>query len=344
MLWAAYDVQMREKGIKWFGPVVALLLVAASVLGWLGLRRVAPAAALRIVHLDAQTQCVVTPGEEGRGLIAGDIDRAQRSVFVECYLISDPSVIESLQSARKRGCDVRVIMEEKPFGGFSMNQSVRSQLRNSGIDANWGNRAYAFTHAKYIVIDEAISWIMTANLSKSAFDKNREVLVRTDSPTIVDDLTRLFWADRRRNACGAGSLVVSPVNARESLVSMLRGSQRSVEIASEVFDDPEVCQVLEDLARQGVGVRVLVAAPDKIAVNAVTRSEMNGTNVALRYLETPYLHAKYIVVDGKVAYVGSNNLSAGSLDENREVGIITDNAPVIQILEATFAGDWAAGR
>jgi phosphatidylserine/phosphatidylglycerophosphate/cardiolipin synthase-like enzyme len=235
-------------------------------------------------------------------------------------------------------------MEETPFGGFSMNQTVRNELRSSGIDANWGNRVYSFTHAKYMVIDGVVGWIMTSNLSKSAFDKNREILVRTCSQSVVEDLVRIFWADRRRNPCAAGSLVVSPVNARQRLLGLLRGSCRSVEIASEVFDDQETCKLLQDLAGRGVVVRVLVAAPEKIAVNAVTRSELEGTGVTVRYLDSPYLHAKYIVVDGHVAYVGSQNLSAGSLDENREVGVITDDSMVVSTLETSFSGDWDSGR
>lgn len=273
-----------------------------------------------------------------------DILKARKSVLVECYLISDPAIVQALQTARLHGCDVRVLMEETPFGGFSMNQTVRNELRSSGIDANWGNRVYSFTHAKYVVIDEVVAWIMTANLSKAAFDKNREVLIRTSSQSIVKDLVRIFWADRRRNPCAAGSLVVSPVNARQRLLGMLRGSCRSVEIASEVLDDQETCRILQDLARRGVVVRVLVAAPESIAVNAVTRSEMDGTGVTVRYLESPYLHAKYIVVDCCVAYVGSENLSAGSLDENREVGVVTDDAMVVSTLETTFLSDWDSGR
>ncbi len=273
-----------------------------------------------------------------------DILNARKSVLVECYLISDPAIVQALQSARLHGCDVRVLMEEAPFGGFSMNQTVRNQLRSSGIDANWGNRVYSFTHAKYVVIDNIVAWIMTANLSKSAFDKNREVLLRTSSQSIVEDLMRIFWADRRRNPCTAGSLVVSPVNARQRLLGLLRGSCRSVEIASEVLDDQETCKLLQDLAGRGVVVRVLVAAPEKIAVNAVTRSELEGTGVTVRYLESPYLHAKYIVVDRRVAYVGSHNLSAGSLDENREVGVITDDSLVVSTLETSFSGDWDSGR
>jgi cardiolipin synthase len=234
-------------------------------------------------------------------------------------------------------------MEEAPFGGFSMNQTVRNELRSSGIDANWGNRVYSFTHAKYIVIDETTAWVMTANLSKSAFDTNREILIRTSSQSVVGDLVRIFSADRQRNPCAAGSLVVSPVNARQRLLGLLRGASHSVDIASEVLDDPETCKLLQDLAGRGVIVHVLVAAPESIASNAVTRSELEGTGVTIRYLETPYLHAKYIVVDKHLAYVGSHNLSAGSLDENREVGVVTDDSMVISTLETTFSGDWDSG-
>lgn len=335
---------MPRKGIQWFTVLIAVLLVVALGLGWMGLRGAAPAAAIPSVPLGAQALCVVTPSDRVRGLVVDDILKAQKSVLVECYLISDPSIVQALQSARAHGCDVRVIMEETPFGGFSMNQAVRNKLRSSGIDAGWGNRVYSFTHAKYVVIDEVVAWIMTANLSKSAFDKNREILIRTYSQPIVEDLIRIFWADRRRNPCAAGSLVVSPVNGRQRLLDMLRGSRSSVEITSEVFDDNETCKLLQDLAGRGVIVRVLVAAPERIAVNAIVRSEMEGTGVTVRYLESPYLHAKYIVVDRHLAYVGSHNLSAGSLDENREVGVITDDGMVVSTLETTFSGDWDAGR
>ena len=334
---------MRGKGTQRFAVLIAGLLVAALGLGWIGLQGASPAPAVPVVSLGAQALCVVTPGNEARDLVAGDILTARKSVLVECYLISDPTIVQALQSARQRGCDVRVLMEEAPFGGFSMNQTIRNQLRSSGIDASWGNRVYSFTHAKYVVIDGVVAWIMTANLSKSAFDKNREILVRTGNQTVVGDLVRIFWADRRRSPCTVGPLVVSPVNARQRLRALLRESRHRVDIASEVFDDEEIRGVLEDLASRGVVVRVLVAAPENIAANAVTRSQLEGTGVTVRYLESPYLHAKYIVVDGRLAYVGSHNLSAGSLDENREVGFITDDCMVLSTLETTFSGDWDSG-
>ena len=54
------------------------------------------------------------------------------------------------------------------------------------------------------------------------------------------------------------------------------------------------------------------------------------------------LHAKAIVVDGQRAYVGSENLSANSLDNNREVGILVGDMRVIHKLENTMRVDWLA--
>lgn len=336
---------MHRKGNVGFVAIVAALLAVAVGLGWLGLHGevLSPARSLPIEPLGSSATCLVTPSTEVRSLLVKDIAEARTSILVECYLISDPDVVQALRSARARGCDVRVLMEESPYGGFSTNDSVRNTLRSAGIDTNWGNRVYSFTHAKFVVIDSARAWIMTANLTKSAFDKNREVLVRSASQELVHDLIRVFWADRRRGPCKAGGLILSPVNARRSIVEMLMSANDYVDVASEVLDDNQVEGVLERLASRGIRVRVLVASPDRIEINAVSRRELERTGVAVRFLQSPYLHAKYIVVDGRIAYVGSHNLTSGSLDENREVGTITDEQAIVTAIEESFLSDWPSG-
>ncbi len=335
---------MHGKGRLEFTILIAVLLAAGVALGWLGLRGASrPGSSPAVEPLGPNVICLVTPGGEARDMVAEDISTAHSSVFVECYLISDPVIVEALRSARSHGCDVRILMEESPYGGFSMNDTVRNKFRSAGIDTNWGNRIYSFTHAKFVVIDSTIAWVMTANLTKSAFDKNREVLVRSVSQDLVRDLVRVFWADRRRGPCNAGGLVLSPVNARENLIGMLMAAHSSVDVVSEVLDDAQVKNTLKSLALRGVRVRVLLALPDAIPVNAMSRQQLERTDVAVRYLESPYLHAKYILVDGQLAYVGSHNLSSGSLDENREVGVITNDVTVVRTIEASFSSDWSSG-
>src|ERR1700685_1401305 len=48
-----------------------------------------------------------------------------------------------------------------------------------------------------------------------------------------------------------------------------------------------------------------------------------------------------ILVDDRRVYLGSQNFSAGSLDDNRELGIILSTGAIIRSLERTFAGDYS---
>jgi phosphatidylserine/phosphatidylglycerophosphate/cardiolipin synthase-like enzyme len=57
-----------------------------------------------------------------------------------------------------------------------------------------------------------------------------------------------------------------------------------------------------------------------------------------------YMHAKIIVVDGKTAFVGSENISTQSLDRNRELGIIVSDAGVLNTLQSTFQKDWTVSQ
>ncbi len=55
------------------------------------------------------------------------------------------------------------------------------------------------------------------------------------------------------------------------------------------------------------------------------------------------IHVKNIIVDGKRAYLGSENLSTTSLEDNREVGVIlAQQTTALKLITSTFESDWAA--
>ena len=53
------------------------------------------------------------------------------------------------------------------------------------------------------------------------------------------------------------------------------------------------------------------------------------------------MHAKLIVADGTLGFVGSENFSATSLDENREVGLLIADTSTLATLNSTFQSDWS---
>jgi phosphatidylserine/phosphatidylglycerophosphate/cardiolipin synthase-like enzyme len=63
----------------------------------------------------------------------------------------------------------------------------------------------------------------------------------------------------------------------------------------------------------------------------------------LHTLASPYIHAKLIMVDGKQAFIGSQNYTSTSLDQNREVGVVISGASNLERIRRVFDRDFASG-
>ena len=63
------------------------------------------------------------------------------------------------------------------------------------------------------------------------------------------------------------------------------------------------------------------------AVNDSNTESASGTELVWTFLKKPYLHGKIIMIDNEKMFLGSQNLTKNSLENNREVGIILTPAP-----------------
>lgn len=105
-------------------------------------------------------------------------------------------------------------------------------------------------------------------------------------------------------------------------------------------------------AKHGVQVQLVLPTPATDGSSADGSSADQIANVArlvqgrvhVRYITTPYMHAKLILVDGTLAFTGSENFSANSLDANREVGLVIADPTALATFNTTFAQDWLLSR
>ncbi|HEX2660636.1 MAG TPA: phospholipase D-like domain-containing protein, partial [Polyangia bacterium] len=86
----------------------------------------------------------------------------------------------------------------------------------------------------------------------------------------------------------------------------------------------------------------VVPASDRSAATSAAVTRLADAGVAVRALATPTLHAKAMVADRQVTYLGSVNFTRASFDDNREVGVVTRDAAIAARVGATLAADWAA--
>lgn len=286
---------------------------------------------------------LITQPEDGREPFLVAIDGAESSIDLAVYLLLDDAIITALERAVDRGVTVRVLLEEQPYGGSGNQPEIFDRLGSNGVDVRWGNPAFRFTHIKTFVIDGTVALIMTLNLSKSSVTNNREFAIRTTNATEVQIAAALFQSDWTRGAePDPGPLVVSPINSRESILGLVDGATDSLQIYAEVISDAEFQEALRAATARGVTVEIIMSGGTESNRDRADSLANDGADVFL--VSSPYIHAKMVLADGSRAYVGSENFTANSLDNNRELGIIVTEAEIVASLGETFASDRAKGQ
>jgi cardiolipin synthase len=282
--------------------------------------------------------------------VTSAIAAATHSVWVEVYLLTDATVIAALEDARRRGVDVRVMLEEHPYGfDVVAPQRTLQTLTTAGIQTKFANSAYTYTHAKMLIIDEATLFVLTANLSQSglggsSLGRNREFGVIDTHGEDVAEAVAIFQADwnRTQPVLHDTNMVVSPVNSRAKITALIASAQTTLWIEDEEMYDTSSEDGLITAAHRGVNVRLILPGSADIEAADVARLKAGG--VQLVYVSAPFIHAKVIVADGRLAFVGSENFSATSLDENREVGLLLADTTALATITTTFERDWAVGE
>jgi cardiolipin synthase len=282
--------------------------------------------------------------DDGRKPILDEVTASKHSIDLEVYLLSDNDVINALVAADHRGVRVRVIMEEHPFGGAGNQPAIFSRLQDSGVEVRWAPAPYRFAHIKAFVIDDSVAIIMNLNLTKTSFTGNREFAAVTTRPGEVAEAATIFEADWAGTADPPdGPLVVSPSSSRRELLDLIAGAQTSLDVYAEVVQDDEAIAALAAAAKRGVTVRLIVPDEKDKDIRA-DYFQLIDDHVAVRTIPKLYVHAKLVIADDRRAFIGSQNFTATSLDQNRELGLLLDDPALIARLDQTFESDFAAGR
>ncbi len=109
--------------------------------------------------------------------------------------------------------------------------------------------------------------------------------------------------------------------------------------------DEEIVAALEQAPSRGVTVRLIVSNDsEENDRGREERARLAARGVQVRLARGLYIHAKMVLVDGKRAFVGSQNFTTASLDLNRELGILLNDRITIARLARTFEEDFRAGR
>ena len=323
--------------------------LCAAALGAIGLTQTAATAsplarAPRAVNVAYSDVSLITEPGPGHRPFLQAVQSAQSSADLVIYELSDPTFEHALVSAEKRGVQVRVLLNGRYYGGgSSVNEAAYSYLKANGVPVRWSPSRFALTHQKTLLVDDKTAYIMTLNLVDEDYSTSRDFAVADTNRQDVSAIETTFtadWNNRSIRPSDGADLVWSP-GALDSQLSLINSAKHTVDIYNEEMDDSAVTSALQAAARRGVDVEVVMTASSDWDS---AFKKLTGAGVHVRTYKqdaSRYIHAKMILVDGRRAFLGSQNFSAGSLDDNRELGIILSTGAIIRSLGGTFAGDYA---
>lgn len=334
--------------------ILGRALVMAFVLGVLqGLRilLLSPSQGGLAQAADIPTGSLIVEPAAGAAPYLKVIASARHALEVNAYLLTDAQVVSALKTEARRGVEVRVIVAGNPYGDTGAVSKELSAFKGTTVQVRKAparfEGAYTFDHAKYLVSDagyrDGAAILGSSNLSYSGLGGgDRDYDWETSSPAVVRSLAAVFSADwsNRTAPPAPNPLVVSP-GSEPNLAALIASARHRIDVETEEFGYvPGVMSALAHALSRHVAVRI--AVPSDISsgdLKNVQALVARGAKAVI--VRRPYIHAKLVVADGE-AFIGSENFSTSSLENNREVGVVLKGTPVKRLV-SIFSRDFTSG-
>ena len=264
----------------------------------------------------------------------------QQNLDLWTYEFTHKDFKTALKKLAENDMNIRIIVEDKKY------QQYKNTLKNLISEFSWYSNIQLksdkqmwteYVHAKVNLIDSGFI-IQTANLTNSSFASNREYFFQSADSWVRKSLHTIFEKDRIGTKLTMKdihpNLVVCNINCRGVIEQLLNSAKQSIIIQTQYITDDKLRIILK-AKKQLPEFKLLVADTDD-------NDELIRYfgNTYARKFKKYYNHTKMILIDHKTLLLGSMNLSATSLDKNREIWIITLDPTIIDEFTAQFYKDW----
>ena len=283
------------------------------------------------------------------------INSARTTIQMAAYKLSDPILVEAVIKAHKeRNVLVKLLIQPEVHShGQSLNvTSPVELLKKEGINVYTLSPRFNQAHYKMILIDGKWGMVSTGNLDEESFEgikttspaPCRDFAITITNSDMLKELEAVFEADiADKRICPTHlQLVWGPDNQRSVFLKMINSARKSIRIYQQSIQDEGMAQALAGAARAGVKVElIMMPYPfDKKEDKNIPNQEIIRKAGGVVYLHNyHYIHAKLMIVDEKLMYVGSCNFYTPSLDQTRELGVLTADVEQIQKVNEVFDKD-----
>lgn len=261
-------------------------------------------------------------------------------ISIQTYELTEKRVKSWIKQKAESWTQFRIMLENNKYQQFQNTfkklQNERSWLQNIKLISD-EHLPTTYLHSKITLVQSGF-WIQSSNLTHSTFVNNREHLFWSQNPQVLSSLQTLFNKDFSWDTLLARdlhpNLVVCNINCRAVITDLLSWARKSITLQTQYLTDPQLFDIIAQKSKS-------------LTFRAIFSDTEHNKKLPnyfwtwqVRLLTKPYVHTKMILVDDEILLLGSMNLSANSLDNNREIWILLLDPALISQFKHEFAQDW----
>ena len=297
-----------------------------------------------------------------------EIERAQKRVFIEFFIISRGQIFNRLLSAITRaaanGAEVKIILDGIG-SAFKANRHDLKRLKEAGAEIKIFHKLTPLPraklnfrdHRKIIAVDGKVAFTGGVNIadeyanidSPYGYWKDTGVAVYGEAAKIFEGMFLSVWQGKYEMEAPAGGCKLclpfydSPPHrtfCEDAYISAISSAKRRVHIFTPYFCVSEkTAAALAFCARRGVDVKIIIPhIPDKKYAFAISKAyarALSSDGVKVYEFTPGFMHAKALICDDAV-FLGSYNLDFRSTHYNYECGVAF-TGDMTEIVEQDFA-------
>jgi phosphatidylserine/phosphatidylglycerophosphate/cardiolipin synthase-like enzyme len=140
-------------------------------------------------------QVYFSPTDNICTVLDGLISRAKISILLQIYLLTDPTLVNSLLSAHTRGVKVKVILDSRTR---KFSSSKARFLASKGMMV-YVDAKHAAMHSKFMILDDFHVVVGSYNYTASANTKNAENILILSDRQLASSYTK-NWHEHRKHS------------------------------------------------------------------------------------------------------------------------------------------------
>ncbi|MBI2251699.1 MAG: phosphatidylserine/phosphatidylglycerophosphate/cardiolipin synthase family protein [Armatimonadetes bacterium] len=146
---------------------------------------------IRVVTTDGKHQDI-------KKSILEHIAQAKEEILLEIFTLTHLEVIEALIKAKKRGVNIKIILDPNIFAFGSPNKSTAWKLKEAGIETRFyktNNKIHELMHTKLGLFDGNETVLGSANWTEGSLEYYHEIDAEIKDKTLADSFKKMFEKD-----------------------------------------------------------------------------------------------------------------------------------------------------